>query len=144
MKQIKLVNGKIALVDDQDYEYLSNMTWYYRKDQDVAVCDHLKGYTNRMHRIIAKNMGIDVEDLIIKHRDRNNLNNTRRNLIFVSLTRKLKKLKYKEANIKYWTFVAEKVFNRFEEDSPGMTGLDHFADAFGMTPTEASRWLEVM
>lgn len=47
MKKIPLTQGKYALVDDEDYEYLSQWKWQY----------HPKGYATRrgsikMHRII--------------------------------------------------------------------------------------------
>lgn len=32
MKEIELTNGKIALVDDEDFKEISRITWYYRRE----------------------------------------------------------------------------------------------------------------
>lgn len=84
MREIPLTQGKVALVDDCDYEYLNQWKW----------CAHNHGYTfyavrtSRksgkqdtilMHRIVGKRMGLDMS-LEVDHIKRNGLNNQRRNL----------------------------------------------------------------
>lgn len=83
MKEIPLTQGKIALVDDEDYTSLSCFNWH---------CSH--GYARRgigqhkgrrmavlMHRVIADKVfnGIPV-NCEVDHVDRNTLNNQRHNL----------------------------------------------------------------
>src|SRR3972149_7546049 len=78
MKLIPLTQGKFAMVDDEDYEWLNQWKWHY----------HSKGYAARsvkiskrvklilMHRIIIKN----CDSFLIDHIDRNRLNNKKENL----------------------------------------------------------------
>lgn len=75
MKTIPLTQGKFAIVDDCDYEYLMQWKWYY----------DYNGYTGRrtwpankivlMHREI-----LTEESQEIDHKDGNKLNNLRSNL----------------------------------------------------------------
>ncbi len=78
MKYIQLTQGKVAVVDDADYEALSQWNWSY----------HSGGYAKRgtsrkqgnkcilMHRAIMD----APEDVEVDHRDGNKLNNQRENL----------------------------------------------------------------
>lgn len=78
-KEIFLTQGKIAVVDFEDYEYLMQWNWYYSGRGYAARSDHLK-----MHRIILERMGhIDFEE--VDHINRNKLDNQRCNLRPVSL-----------------------------------------------------------
>ena len=82
MKEIPLTQGKIALVDDEDYEYLCQFNWYARKDKRTyyAVRSvHLKNgkvYSEHMHRVIMNTTKGNVVD----HIDHNGLNNQKYNL----------------------------------------------------------------
>lgn len=81
MKEIKLTQGKFAIVDDQDFENVNGQKWYF---------DHFGGReyasrqfskkTIRMHQFIVGNR----EGLVVDHIDGNGLNNTRSNLRFVT------------------------------------------------------------
>lgn len=87
MRQIQLTNGPIALVDDGDFELVSQWKWW--KDGRYAVrnlplAEWLarggRGVPRRllMHRVILNAPpGQDID-----HRDGNGLNNTRANLRF--------------------------------------------------------------
>ncbi|KKN85455.1 hypothetical protein LCGC14_0277740 [marine sediment metagenome] len=81
MKQIKLTQGKVTQVDDEDYVYLSWFKWYAKKDKDVFYACRIsrsegKQTTVRMHRVIMNTpIGIQVD-----HIDRNGLNNCKSNL----------------------------------------------------------------
>lgn len=85
MKEIILTQGKVAKVDDTDFEWLSQWNWFAHKGSG----NRLRFYAERgdytsgrrksvlMHREIAKRMGIDTRP---DHRDCDGLNNQRSNL----------------------------------------------------------------
>ena len=81
MKEIKLSQGQVALVDDHDFEWLNQWRWYayrgvysYYAIRDVYIN---KKYVHiRMHRLILGASG----KILIDHKDRNGLNNQRDNL----------------------------------------------------------------
>lgn len=82
MREIPLTQGKVALVDDGDYEWLAQWKWCAAKSQRghfYAVRETSSqdgGKTLHMHRlIIAAPNGMDVD-----HRDRDGLHNWRGNL----------------------------------------------------------------
>lgn len=84
MREIKLTQGKVALVDDVDYEYLSRWKWYAAWDYNCFRARRNEPKVNgrqktiRMHRVVAERMGIDSK--MIDHKDQNPLNNQRSNL----------------------------------------------------------------
>lgn len=81
MKEIKLTQGKVALVDDADYEELSKHNWCANKGRITFYAGRgvkIKGkhVTIPMHRVIMKTpKGMDTD-----HIDGNGLNNQRENL----------------------------------------------------------------
>lgn len=81
MKQISLTQGKFAIVDDQDYDWLNQWKWYY--NNKYAKRKTLGGKTKRktiyMHRLIMNALSglLDID-----HKDGNFLNNRRANLRF--------------------------------------------------------------
>lgn len=81
MREIILTQGKVALVDDADYEYLNQWKWHAHKRGNtfyaVRKAPRVNGKQSaiQMHQMIIGN-GIDSID----HRDGNGLNNTRANL----------------------------------------------------------------
>jgi len=83
MKEIKLSQGKIALVDDEDFERLNKYNWcvsqkkknYYAMRKDTA------GKTVYMHHEV---IGKPSRGLQTDHIDNNSLNNQRNNLRFVT------------------------------------------------------------
>jgi hypothetical protein len=76
MQEISLTQGKVALVDDEDFEWLNRWKW-------CAIRTPYTFYAARcvgeglvyMHREIAGLQGLQID-----HRDRNGLNNQRYNL----------------------------------------------------------------
>jgi hypothetical protein len=83
MKEIPLTQGKVALVDDEDYDRLVAMgKWYamYTKHKWYAmktIQRNGKGYKLLLHRFI-----MDVVDpkILVDHKNGNGLDNTRQNL----------------------------------------------------------------
>jgi len=80
MKSIPLSQGLFAIVDDDDYERLSQFKWHASKEGDTwyAARKNPGGVpsTIKMHREI---LGSAV-NVIVDHRDLNGLNNVRTNL----------------------------------------------------------------
>lgn len=77
MKEIKLTQGQVALVDDEDYEYLNQWKWYAQKSRGTFyACRYTKNEVLIMHRIIL-NTPFNME---VDHRDHNGLNNQRHNI----------------------------------------------------------------
>lgn len=83
MKKILLTQGKFALVDDADYEWLNQWRWYALKDgTTLYVRRHFlignKQRTVMMHRQI---LGLNYKDgCHTDHRDGDGLNNQRVNI----------------------------------------------------------------
>lgn len=79
MKEIQLTQGQIALVDDEDFEYLSAFKWFANKHRNTYYAgrqsSRINGLqrTQLMHCIIMNHKGID-------HIDCNGLNNQKNNL----------------------------------------------------------------
>lgn len=86
MKKIPLTQGKFALVDDEDYEYLIQWKWHCmvgkwtsyaaRKQYLGIVNKKIKLKTIWMHRVINKT----PSHLLTDHKDGNGLNNQKFNL----------------------------------------------------------------
>lgn len=83
MKEIKLTQGKIALVDDEDFERLSRFKWHVRLRGNIIYaarsCPIGNGKYRRMpmHREVLRLAGATP---IIDHRDLNGLNNQKSNI----------------------------------------------------------------
>lgn len=85
MKEIKLTQGEVALVDDEDYEYLNQFKWHLNRcNKNRIIYAVRKGkQINKirrspicMHRIIMNTLkGMEVD-----HIDHNGLNNQKSNL----------------------------------------------------------------
>lgn len=78
MKTISLTKGKVALVDDEDYERVNVFKWLYNNGYASRVVYHKrKGKKIKMSRFI---MNVIDKNIIIDHKDRNPLNNQKNNL----------------------------------------------------------------
>lgn len=92
MKEIELTQGQVAIVDNEDYEYLNQFKWYAhwspRLNGYYAVRHQHLGYSNGerkqkmiiMHRIIVNAPNGKVVD----HKNHNALDNRKSNLRIVS------------------------------------------------------------
>lgn len=75
---ISLTNGEFAIVDEEDYDELSRLTWH-RGDRDYVVHTvGLDGATRQllMHRVVAR----APHDVLVDHWDGNRLDNRKSNL----------------------------------------------------------------
>lgn len=69
----------LALVDDENHEYLSNYNWAYSNER-YAVTNHSGKFTS-MHQLVVSLSKMDIPSgFIIDHRDGNGLNNQKINL----------------------------------------------------------------
>jgi len=79
MKQIPLTQGKFAIVDDEDFDYLNQWKWYfcngYAMRNRLKVGGKARGLI-RMHRLINKT----PEGLFTDHINRDKLDDRRVNL----------------------------------------------------------------
>ena len=78
MKTIELTQGKVAIVDDEDYEHLNQLKWHYTNGYAKSTMPRVEGKQKQtfMHRII-NNTQYDMET---DHINRNTLDNRRENL----------------------------------------------------------------
>lgn len=77
MKEIKLTQNKVALVDDEDYEYINQWKWYYSHGYAIRhIQINKKQHTITMPRIIL-NTPIEFD---IDHINNNKLDNRKENL----------------------------------------------------------------
>lgn len=86
MREIQLTRGQIALVDDEDYEVLSQYKWFalkgkitYYAARNITVSPG-KQTLLLMHVEIMKLHKLHKEGLDVDHADHNGLNNTKGNL----------------------------------------------------------------
>ena len=87
MKKIPLTKGQVAIVDDEDFEYLSQFKWHFKKGRCkkigyAARCEYLgkvdgryKQITILMHKEIMNSFDHEID-----HRDGDGLNNQKFNL----------------------------------------------------------------
>lgn len=86
MKTVALTKGFVAMVDDEDFERVSELKWHIG-DQKKRKTPYAQATTNNpratvmMHRLV---MGLKPGDPEIDHKDRNGLNNQKSNLRFAT------------------------------------------------------------
>lgn len=80
MKEIQLTQGKVALVDDDDFEWLSQWKWWAKKGRKTYYAGrNIVGQhtTVQMHREL---LGITDPKIQVDHKDGNGCNNQRDNI----------------------------------------------------------------
>lgn len=79
MREIKLTQGKFALVDDEDYEKVNRHKWYYHKEGYAR--RNSSRHDGKQKVLFMHNLIIDVpEGLYPDHRNGNGLDNRKENL----------------------------------------------------------------
>lgn len=79
MKEIRLNENKVALVDDDDFEYLNKFRWYCGAGNKYAMRKGISDDEPKivyMHRVITQ----APKGLVVDHIDMNRLNNQKCNL----------------------------------------------------------------
>lgn len=79
MKKIKLTQGKYALVDDEDFDYLNQWKWLYKEGYAARRPwnkEEKKYYWVRMHRLLNKT----PDGFFTDHINQNSLDNRKSNL----------------------------------------------------------------
>jgi len=86
MKEILLTKGKVASVDDEDFESLNAFKWYAQKDHNTFYAIRASPRKNgKYHHIYMHREVMNVPDgMQTDHIDRNGLNNQRNNLRVVT------------------------------------------------------------
>ena len=83
-KTVKLTQGRVAVVDDEDFEFVANHVWYSAKRrtrrENWYALGRLSGKATYMHRLI---MGAKAGDEV-DHINGDGLDNRRANLRFVT------------------------------------------------------------
>lgn len=98
-KEIRLTRGKVAVVDDEDYEFLSRYKWFAVKSKKGNTYYAIRRFQQNgkdksmlMHRQImdADNKGIiKGRRLFIDHKNRNGLDNRKSNLRFCTMSQNI-------------------------------------------------------
>jgi len=88
MKKIPLTRGRYAIVDDEDYGWLSRWNWYLVAGEGMVGYAHYRpkkpGPYYYMHRLIAKLMFDIPEGYEVDHINGNSLDNRRSNIRIVT------------------------------------------------------------
>ncbi len=88
MREIKLTQGKVAIVDDEDFERLNFHRWHAAKGKNtfyaIRTTPKTNGEGRRTAAIHREVFGKAPEGKMIDHVDGNGLNNQKSNLRFVS------------------------------------------------------------
>ena len=96
MKEIRLTQGKVALVDDEDFEELNQHKWYALKSCNTFYAQRAGGRVNgsmttiKMHHVI---LGKPPKGFVTDHRSGCGVDNQRHNLRFVTHRQNIQNIK---------------------------------------------------
>lgn len=98
MREIPLTKGKVALVDDEDYERLSLFKWHYAESDGIGYAKKnnkgKKPALIRMHRLVVG----ASEGQKVDHINRNTLDNRKSNLRFVTQSQNMMNATIRKTN----------------------------------------------
>lgn len=84
MKEIILTKGKVALVDDEDFDSLSKTSWYAHSSKygrtGYTARGTMKNYKNKLFLMHRQILGLSNPKISVDHIDGNGLNNQKSNL----------------------------------------------------------------
>lgn len=136
MKKIQLTQGKVALVDNEDFEYLNQWKWYAHWNKDTQSYYAIRNsgtYPNRVTIRMSRVVADTPIGLVCDHINHNTLDNQKHNLRNVTYSqngmnrKSQRKSKLREKNIiklgngyvvrvkKDGRFVFDKYFGSIEE-----------------------------
>ena len=107
---IELTQGYQAIVDDEDYDKISHLTWRVNiirrhncRPQITAIASlprqkGVKRKTVSMHRVLMEALHGDITGKIIDHIDHNKLNNSKSNLRFATRQQNSANMRKKNGN----------------------------------------------
>lgn len=128
MKEILLTQGKIAVVDDDDFEYLRKHKWHYarRYTSEYAgtfLWTDKKNVLILMHRmVIGARKGEEVD-----HKDCNGLNNQKDNLRLVTHSQNMQNLKPRDGKYKGTSYRKDRgLFEAYIGTPPNKQRLGHY------------------
>ena len=119
-KSIPLSQGKCAIVDDEDYEYLNQWKWHILKSRNLNYAARNIGkYPNRSRVLMHREILNSPDDTQVDHKNRDGLINTRDNLRICNYSQNAKNRKiridsktgYKGVTRKKDRFIAYIVYN---------------------------------
>ncbi len=64
MKEIELTQNRVAIVDDDDFEYIDSFSWYYDKTTGYPVRDSYEDYINGL--LLLEFMVVNIILVIIQ------------------------------------------------------------------------------
>ena len=101
-KTIPLTQNQVALVNAEDYEWLSEHKWRYQQGRVGyavrSVRDDGVVIVIQMHRLILEHHGVDMTGKLTDHANRRGLDNRRKNLRPASLAQNMQNRKLHKNN----------------------------------------------
>lgn len=82
MKEIKMTGGYVAVVDDEDFDIFNKYSWSIMKSGSNIYAKRLENVDGKRVNVMMHRVILSVTDRLIKidHRNRNGLDNQRKNL----------------------------------------------------------------
>ncbi|KAK43655.1 hypothetical protein BG58_31420 [Caballeronia jiangsuensis] len=106
MKEISLTRGRVALVDDSDFDYLSQYTWYAQLDRRKTVdevwyaCRYFLDASGKRRGIqMQRDLMRPADGFVVCFRNHNGLDVRRENLIVTTRSADLSRRRLKERSL---------------------------------------------